>query len=378
MTAGDMRRANRGVEARPSLSRRISGISLLLLAAGFGLFLAACSSGKQAEKTNSPGPDLPGWVIDPPRKPGYVYGVGSAQLRGDKAKALQQASDFARVELIKKLRVSIRGRTSSRVELLEKDGRSHLTRKVVQAAESSIEDTELPGIDIVESLAAPSEQRVYALAELNSQQAAADCRQKIARLDDRLQPFRSKALQGDTLQKAQALLPALRLLQKRRRLVRKLQLLDPSAGLPELTSSQEHLLERIVTLLDTLKIGIAHGKGSANPIEASLRKALIDAGFKVSLTGQTDLLLQYSVDLQISERKGIFFVTASAAATLLNRQKDVLGEFQDRSKGAARDEGLARSRALDDLAESLGKSIGQDLYVSLTHRQSRLGQRSTE
>ena len=67
------------------------------------LLLTACVGNPSKKQTDT----TPHWVVDEPVQGGHVYGVGSAPVYGDAARALQQAQDAARVTMIQKLKVTV-------------------------------------------------------------------------------------------------------------------------------------------------------------------------------------------------------------------------------------------------------------------------------
>ena len=80
--------------------------------------LASCSSLLKTEPDVTPEETIvassqPSWITSPPQKANMAYGVGSMEVYGAPDQALKRASDFARADLVSRLKVTISSSNSS-------------------------------------------------------------------------------------------------------------------------------------------------------------------------------------------------------------------------------------------------------------------------
>ena len=323
-------------------------------------------SGKTQEKKGS---TLPDWIKSPPRQPGVVYGVGSAKIyTNDTSNALQNAKERSRVELVKKLRVKVSGETTASFSRTIKDEKvSKLTRSVVNEARSSVEEVELSGIEFIRTEVVKSQDQVYVLSRLDTEKAAAKIKTRIQRLDNRLKKFDSTRQKAgkNKLQRLQELLPVLTLLEKRAKLVEKLNMLNIDSAEPAMLDWHRELQDRILNLLEDITIGLKPQGKRTGDLNSVLMQSLLEKGVNVRNSANGDLILQYRTDMRTVHRDGTYFVFAEGSASLLNSEQDVVAKFKARIKGASVEKGLARDRALSKLANKLGENIARSLLQKL-------------
>lgn len=341
------------------------------LASLLSFTLVGCLGGPSTGPANDPPSEnarteLPEWVSSPPNKPGFVYGVGSAQIHVDPSTALNRAQDRARSELVKRLEVTISSQTESRRSQKVENGESRVTRSFMERVESEVPQTELANIEIRRTFAKEEGDTAYALARLNRSQAKQALGKKIEGIDDQLRDIASQETQeGHRLQRLTTLIPALPLLKERRQLLEKLDLVaqgDPGHRLPD---QLRDIKGEVANILDSLVVGLQSKDEANTQMASTLRKSLADEGVQVRRGKGEDLTLRYEAGLRTVERDERYFVFADGNVTVVDPRGSVIGEFQKRVKAGSVDEGVARDRAIAQLAEGLGEKLGQTLLDSL-------------
>ena len=316
--------------------------------------------------------DLPGWVTSPPSKKGFAYGVGSAEIHADPSSALNRAQDQARTELIKRMEVTVSGRTTAQRSRKVEAGKSRVTRSIMDKVESRVPETELANIEIAKTHAVEGGDTAFALARLNRSQAEMTLIDKIEDMDARIREIAEKDPGGDDrLARLKALMPALPLFQERSRAMDKLQLVaeqDPGHRLP---SELRDLRDRITGLLDSLVVVLKPRGGSDRKMDSTLRKSLANEGVQVRESGKGDLTLRYEAGVRTVARDDRHFVFADGNVTVLDPDGNVIDEFQGRVKAGSVDPGVARDRAIGELAQSLGGKLGEALLDSFERAAGR-------
>lgn len=345
------------------------------LAAGAAFLLGGCLGGGPsvpAEDSAGAGGGIPAWVTSPPSGGGYAYGVGSAEIYADPASALNRAQDQARTELIKRLEVTVSGTTTATRGRTVEGGKSRVTRSIMDTVESRVPETQLANIEIAKTHAAKGGDTAYALAKLNRSQAELSLISQIEDIDARIREIAGKDPGGgDRLDRLKALMPALPLLEERRQVLRKLQLVaerDPGHRLP---SEFRALQDTIGGLLDSLVVVLQPKGESTRKMDSTLRKALADEGVQVREGGRGDLTLRYEAGLRTVNRDGRSFVFADGNVTVLDGRGNVIDEFQERVKAGSVDPGVAQDRAVGRLAEGLGTKLGESLLDSFERAAGR-------
>ena len=346
------------------------------LAGAAALTLSGCQGGGPAVPSDggaaSASGGIPAWVTSPPSGGGYAYGVGSAEIYGDPASALNRAQDQARTELIKRLEVTVSGTTTASRGRTVEGGQSRVTRSIMDTVESRVPETELANIEIAKTHAVEGGDTAYALAKLNRSQAEITLISKIEDIDARIREIAGRDPGGgDRLDRLKALMPALPLLEERRQVLRKLQLVaerDPGHRLP---SEFRALQDTIAGLLDSLVVVLQPKGESTRKMDSTLRKALADEGVQVREAGNGDLTLRYEAGLRTVTRDGRNFVFADGNVTVLDGNGNVIDEFQERVKAGSVDPGVAQDRAVGRLAEGLGTKLGESLLDSFERAAGR-------
>jgi len=340
-------------------------------AVALGGCLGGSPSGPADSQTAADGA-VPSWVTSPPSGGGYAYGVGSAEIYADPASALNRAQDQARTELIKRLEVTVSGTTTASRGRTVDGGQSRVTRSIMDTVKSRVPETELANIEIAETHAVQGGDTAYALARLNRSQAELTLTSKIEDIDARIREVAAKDPGGgDRLDRLEALMPALPLLEERAQVLRKLQLVaerDPGHRLP---GAFRALQDTIGGLLDSLVVVLRPKGDSTRKMDSTLRKALANEGVQVRESGSGDLVLRYEAGLRTVKRDGRAFVFADGNVTVLDAGGNVIDEFQERVKAGSVDEGVAQDRAVGRLAEGLGTQLGESLLDSFERAAGR-------
>jgi hypothetical protein len=116
--------------------------------------------------------ERPGWIEALPDVPGRLYALGTAELRGNEGEAIARASDRARLEVVTRLRATVKGRTSVTTRTSEvQQGGAKATgggeRQVRDEVSVGAAAEDLPGLVVERTHSDPSARTVYALAYLD-------------------------------------------------------------------------------------------------------------------------------------------------------------------------------------------------------------------
>lgn len=121
---------------------------------------------------------LPYWVKELPLGIETVYGLGSAQIRGDKAEATAQAAERAKIELLMSLRTSVDGQldvhSKSEMAYSKQDSQFFDQYNTVeQKSRFAVNAQDLPGLQVSKTHLDTATGTLYVLAELDLQLAKA-------------------------------------------------------------------------------------------------------------------------------------------------------------------------------------------------------------
>jgi hypothetical protein len=324
------------------------------------------SSQPAGSKQSTSGPGRPDWVTQPPSRAGMAYGVGSAEVFADPASALNRARDKARAEMVKALRVQVQGSTQTSTKRTVEDGESTVTRSLVQNVKNSIPEVELSNVRILRTHVDESDDMAYALAALDREAEADSLAQRVAKLDEDLKGIAGKSLDGQRLDKLRTALPALEFAQERRQVVEKLRLVSPQNRSDGVAADRFSSLENeVMDLVGDLRVVLEPANRNARRLESALREALTKEGVNIySRDSEGDITLRYDFSLN-TEKKDNFFVFADGSVSVVDGSGRIIDEFRANVKGVSTREGVARSRAMDQLASSLGKKLAASLLESL-------------
>jgi len=328
-------------------------------------FISSCVSsggGKAAVKDTGSSGAIPLWVTSPPDVPGYLYGVGMASAYAGAADALQRARENARVELIKQLNVKVTGQTTASVQRKIAGGKSKITRALFNYAESSIEETELPGIKIVKSYFSKKDKEAYALSELNRSFAEMDLSEKLEQLDAKIASFAKRNPVASKLKAIKMLMPALKLISERQKIVKNILLITKLSDEKIDTADSRYIEQRLAFLLDSITIVLVGDENQSDEIASGIRKSFADQGVKVRSNGNGDLYMTFSASLNSVYRDDVYYVFATGYASVKDKDNNVVSEISTKVKGGSGDKALAKKRAIEKLAQKLGDSIATGLF----------------
>jgi len=169
----------------------------------------------------------PDWVASLPDRPGRVYALGLASFSPGEAQGIQQAQAQARMEVLARLRASVKGETNVRSSLSYTQqvggaATGSTSKSISQDTQVQVRATELPGLVMEETWLDREGRTAYALAYLDVLVAERELRIRFqgAQKDLAAQPVPS----ADRRER-------LRKLQQMKRSQRELLLLDDLAGL---------------------------------------------------------------------------------------------------------------------------------------------------
>lgn len=340
--------------------KRIQYIFILLAA----IAISGCTgttAGTPAKTSDLAG-SLPSWVYSPPDVPGYVYGVGAAEIYATPAEALVRAKENARLELVKQLRVKVSGETEASIKREINEGQSKITRKIMNYARSSVQEAELPGIKIVKTAVSKKERQVFALAEMNRSMAELDITESVESVEKQIKRYCDQKMSGDKIKDIKKLLPALKLIEQRKKLVENLKLVSDMSD--EEFEKKEHsdLKMKLTDMLDSLVIVLTPSGSGDKSLASGIRKELADQGVRVRMDGSGDLYLKFSASLSSVFKDGVYFTFASGQASVMKENKDIISEFNTKVKAGSGDKALSEKRAVEKLASALGDKIATGLF----------------
>lgn len=326
------------------------------------LLLAGCAPSpvKQPDVVHK---SQPSWVTKPPLKSGVAYGVGSMEIYGNPAEAVQRAAELARVDLVTQLKVTVSSdMTSSISETSGSNQATQLLRSVHQQVRSSIPQAELDEVETTDTYV--DAKHAYVLVELDRAVAAGRLRRDIRELDDDLGSYAQLNPQGSTLERLQPLLPALTVIAKRDQLSERLALISMERKSEPLPSELKALQQRIDTLLKQLVVTLELADSGANAIAGDVLEALTKQGLRVSNGGQADLHFVLHSELTNKQQSGSYYVFANSRIRIENAQGQVLSSFSKQAKGVSGIENVARQKAGQQVAQLLS----DELAVTLVQR----------
>jgi hypothetical protein len=131
----------------------------------------------------------PDWIATLPEVQGRLYGLGLADLGANQGQALARAADSARLEVVTRIRTSVKRQTSTVVHLSELaqgdagvarygDRHTRNTTSVTAQAE------DLPGLVVEKTFVDPAGRTAYALAYLDLGQAEKAMTNQLSRIAD--------------------------------------------------------------------------------------------------------------------------------------------------------------------------------------------------
>lgn len=137
----------------------------------------------------------PDWVETLPRVPGRIHALGQADLGTSEAQAVTQAGERARLEVVARLRSTVKGQTVIQTQSVttqatgEARGAGYGEKRVADTVSVSAQAEDLPGLSVERTFVDPGARVVYALAALDLEQAT----HALAGRLDRIRALRERA-----------------------------------------------------------------------------------------------------------------------------------------------------------------------------------------
>lgn len=334
------------------------------------LLLSACGQEEQRAAPGTPvGP--PAWVLTPPREPGRLFGVGGAPI-GQR----EHAIDAAKGDIIKQISVSIsvedstrevstdeRATGQERLERYESEARSQARQR------SSMRD--LPGLEVVKQEDAGD--TTYVLATFDRSLWAADLRQRLADLDDRMVAA-AKGSGGSELAEAGTLLKTLLpLFAERDELAGRLRLAEPGVQVAAPPVDRFQARRRIAIALQKLSFELPVGDEframAPQLVESFTRQGIraVPAGTGQVAQGEVRLRLKLTRQASVRVVDG-WHIADGAVSGLVEDQRNgrQVGGVKVSERASARSETEARDRLTERLCLRLVETLDKQLVTFLS------------
>ncbi|GAA6135471.1 hypothetical protein NBRC116188_22610 [Oceaniserpentilla sp. 4NH20-0058] len=327
------------------------------------LVLSGCVSSPSKKESSG---STPHWVVDEPIQGGHVYGVGSAPVYGDSARALQQAQDAARVSMVQKLKVTISGSFSQDTEEVRQTGQqTQLMKTVRNTIKSTIPNAELDNLEVQENYVDTKGKVAYSLVHLDRIKASSKLRQRIGELDLKVTDLDAKTPSNiDTLRQLQGLMPALKYLEQRGRLSEQMQLVDVNNRSVPKDEMLRGVEDRIKGLFDALVVNLIPSNNDGSKMRGGLSESLTDLGLRISKQSP-HLTFRYSANLRPMEKGERFYVFASGKVSIEDAKGRTLSSFTREAKGVS---GASKEQAEFKAVQGLAKALGQELANSFVSK----------
>ncbi len=308
-------------------------------------------------------PAEPAWINTPPIKENFRYGVGSAEIYGDKVLALEQAKDRARANLMKQLKVEVSSTNISEMSERSDGNRSEFQSTFRSEVQTRLPKIEVSGLKIEETHV--DKKIAYALMSLDLSGASKNARNQISNIDVSLQDYTQVPNSLDSLNQLNKLLPALELIEKRKQLQE--QVITLSMGSSTTTSENrlhQQIEERIYDLLGKLKITVQALNPEARDMQPRLIQQLTEAGLRVA-SKDADIIIEFGLKTREMSGEMIYAVFAEGNINIKDAHGTILKSYTGEVKGASSNQGRAYDQAVKKIALLLGEQLTQSLLSGL-------------
>lgn len=304
----------------------------------------------------------PDWVQTPPQRPGFVFGVGAADLSLGYAEASEAAKLSARNEIASTLKLQVGSELTLNNVSDETGSRSTFNNNI----RIRVPDIALSDIRIVESREVTEHNTLYSLAELDLNAAASRVAQEIRTLlADAPRTGVSGDLSSQLRQHYQSMLNELQytsLLQQYRLLGGK-QTFDDSA----ITQRAEQGAQFFEQLLIQLDARDELSTGIASNIAAELARR----GLRTSASGdKASLQLQLQSSSRQMARNNAFYCNIKTNATL-STQGQTLSASSRSAKSVSGDSDLACQKAGEKVAALISRELMENFWKTLNSPQPK-------
>lgn len=336
------------------------------------LLLAIALTGCGAVPEKKASSDQPDWVSALPQRSGFVYGVGSADNTGSEARAVENARERARADLIGQMQVRISSQFTSETQLQMQEGvTTAFVEQVTNKVRSRIPEVELSDLRWTKSWVNPETGTHYALAELNRRAAEARLAEQLSTLDLELSEAELPAVVSkdaqirSRLDRVREAMPVMALFAQRDRLYSQLSLVAESGvSRYRLSSDAQSLRVALRGLLAELTLAIHPTSSSDQDVVPLLSQSLTKAGFSVRSGKDPDADLHLYSHLKTSARRqnDLHYAFVFADNILRDERGKILHSFRHDARGVSGIKGRAEFLALEDLSEKVEKSLAEALF----------------
>lgn len=307
------------------------------------------------------GDDKPGWILNPPVQAGYLYGVGSADSYGNDADAANQAKDRAKADIIRQIEVQITAETEARTQVRQQSGAAEqFKREVRELVQSRIPEFALSNVTTVDTFK-DGRRTVYVLERLDVEKELADLGTRIRDIESEAQSVAGSLDKPDFagLRGVQRLAGVLVRLGERAQLRARANKLRPGSY-PVANDPMRAIEDRIVAKMSGLRIlldGAQAEGGKGGELDSGLKRKLTERGLRLVQVGDADIIVSYAVKMDVAKDGGVFFAVPRGDLQIEDNEGTVLRVVEAKSKGSSQTESVARSRAIEKLAEALGEEL---------------------
>lgn len=344
------------------LSRR-KRLAFLTTGLTFVLLLSACAI-KDPMRPERVVHEQPRWVVQLPVRAGYEYGVGSADVSGSEAEAIEQARERARADLIRQIQVSMSSELASHSELRMENGQSNrFVEQINEKIRSRIPEVELPGISWQAQWQDPDSSTFYVLAHLNRWAVEQQLSERLSVLDLELEETRLPQ-EGNRLQRVKQALPVLEQFAQRDKLQQQLSFLAENGfSRYQLSTELKQLRGELNQLISSLQIVLAPENQQAKKLVTGLSAGLSELGLVLNdqANQDTDLTLNYSLQFTDKEINGTYYVLAYAQLKIRDQQGRIVQGIEQQAKGVSGFPERAEQLALQQLTSILAEQIARIL-----------------
>ena len=311
--------------------------------------ISACQTTATGLQGNSAGNSKPDWVVKLPQSAGIIYGVGSSTIYSEDSYAIKSASESARVELAKSIRINVRAET----KVNQKSDNGKMSFYFDEAITNSVPQMELAGLKTVDSYLDRSTSTAYVLASFNKNDAILELGKLLTTVDNELALIAIDLTSNAGQKLAQAI-------QVKKLLLKRKQYNDQLVNLRQakvmLSAHGQDLLAKSNQVFNSITFGV-FSKTDVD-LQEKIVEAITDQGLRVN-NHNADFYLTYRIKWRGVARDDLFYTLASATVTLKSGDV-VLRKFKQKAKGTSSDEGMARDKAVEKIGEQFASILSKE------------------
>ena len=293
--------------------------------------------------------EKPSWIVNPPQSQQLIYGVGSAPVYQDERVAINLAMDNARLEIAKRLNVTVSGNT----QVSQSQINGTMAFEFKEAIKNSAPPIELNGVINKESYVDSVNKTAYALAEFNKDEAEFDLLSKVMTIDNQMEQM-SISLTGTGYERLKQAIAVQKKFVERNQINAQLAQLGFHKSM--LTNHQQALLTRMNQVFSEVTFSIESNK--KDNLADQIAQALAAQGMNLSENG--DLAISYDVKWFEMNNNDMFYSIANATVTVSADGKTI-HTFVDKAKGGSQFKERAQEKAIDKLAVKMVHLLAENL-----------------